>query len=233
MKAPSPAAGALLVVVLAGCSGLRSAAPQTVTYVLRAPVAGAASTAPAGPLAARSLKVMGVVAQPGYDGDRILLLGGDRSLGFFAASRWVETLPEVVGTLTVETLRNAAALRTVLDESAPFGSDFTLRLTIRRFDAEYPVAGAPPRITVSFACTVARADRTILANFVVDAQAEAAADRMSAVVAAFEQATQRALAESVGRTLETLVAAEATPVPGTAPPAPGGSPATAPGASRS
>lgn len=212
MKAPIVVAGALLAVVLGGCSGLRSREPETVSYLLRVPAAasaGAPATAPAGPLAARSLKVVRVLAQPGYDGDRILLVGADRSLGFFAASRWVDTLPQIVGTLAVETLRNTAALRTVLDENAPFAPDYTLRLTIRRFDAEYPARGAPPRITVSLACTVARGDRTILANFVVESRTEAEADRMAAVVAAFEAATQQALADATARTLDALVAAGA------------------------
>lgn len=213
MKPWSIATGVLMVLVLAGCSGLRGRGPETVSYVLRAPppaaMAAAAepATAPSGPLAARSLKVMRVVAQPGYDDDRILLLGADRSLGRFAASRWVEPLPAVVGTLAVEMLRGTAALRSVLDETAPFGADYGLRLTIRRFDAEYPLPGAPPRVTVSFDCAVARADRTILGSFVVQAQAESTADRMSAVVAAFEQATQQALGESVQRTLAILQAA--------------------------
>lgn len=218
MKAPLRAIGASLALALAGCSGLRSQAPETVSYLLRAPAASAAS-APAGPLAARSLKVVRVVAQPGYDGDRILLLGADRSLGFYSGSRWVEPLPAVVGTLAVEALRNAAALRYVLDETAPFGADYTLRLTIRRFDAEYPTAGAPPRVTVGFACTVARADRSVLENFLVQAEAPASADRMVAVVAAFEQATQQALGESVQRTLAVLqanVAASTAVPPGTA-----------------
>jgi cholesterol transport system auxiliary component len=213
MKAPLVvAAAALLAVSLGACSGLRSREPETVSYLLRVPPAAsadAAATAPSGPLASRSLKVVRVLAQPGYDGDRILLLGADRSLGFFAASRWVDTLPQVVGTLAVETLRNTAALRTVLDENAPFAPDYTLRLTIRRFDAEYPSPGAPPRITVSFACTVARGDRTILANFLVESRIEAAADRMAAVVAAFEAATQQALGDATRRSLETLAAAGA------------------------
>lgn len=206
MKAPLRAAGATLVLALCGCSGLRSQAPETVSYLLRAPAPATAAAAPTGPLAAQSLKVVRVVAQPGYDGDRILLLGADRSLGFYSGSRWVEPLPAVVGTLAVEALRNAATLRYVLDDTAPFGADYTLRLTIRRFDAEYPSAGAPPRVTVGFACTVARADRSVLENFVVQAEVPAAADRMAAVVAAFEQATQQALGESVQRTLAVLQA---------------------------
>ena len=198
----------LLVVALAGCSGLRSQVPETVSYVLRAPPAGepvpASAAAPSGPLSSRALKVAPVVAQPGYDGDRILLLGEDRSLGYFAASRWIEPLPAMVGTLAVEMLRDTAALRSVLDETAPFAADYRLRLTIRRFDAEYPSPREPPRITVSLAGTVARADRAIVDNFVVQAQVEASADRMTAVVTAFEQAAQRALGEAVQRTLGVL-----------------------------
>ena len=51
---------------------------------------------------------------------------------------------------------------------------------------------------------MARGDRTILANFVVESRTEAAADRMAAVVAAFEEATQQALGEATRRSLETL-----------------------------
>ena len=115
-----------------------------------------------------------MVAQPGYSGDRILLLGDDRSLGFFAASRWVDALPAVVGTLAVESLRGTARLRAVHDENAPFSADYTLRLTIRRFDAQYAASGQAPRVTVGLECAIGRrTDRTTVASFAVEAQAAA------------------------------------------------------------
>lgn len=222
-------AGALLALALAGCSGLRSRDTQTVSYLLRAPAVAAPAVvaaataagsvgpqaaggmAAAGPLAATSLQVLRVVAQPGYGSDRILLLGDDRSLGYFAASRWVDALPAVVGTLAVETLRGSGALRAVHDEFAPFAADHTLRLTIRRFEAEYPAKGQPPRITVSFECALGRRpDRTAVTGFVVQAQVDAADERMRDVVAAFEQATQQALGEAVRRALDALAADLAT-----------------------
>ncbi len=150
-------------------------------------------------------KIVRVLAQPGYAGDRILLLGADRSLGFFAASRWVDTLPALVGTLAVESLRDSGALRAVYDDAAPFAADYALRLTIRRFDAEYPAAGGAPRVTVSLECTLGRrADRSTVASFRVEAQAKATDDRMSDVVAAFEQAAQQALAAMVQQTRDAL-----------------------------
>lgn len=206
MRFPSPVTAALLALLLAGCSGLQSRDEPTVSYVLRPPTLEALPVAPiAPPLAAMSLKVLRVVAQPGYAGDRILLLGDDRSLGFFAASRWVDVLPAVVGSLAVESLRGTAALRAVYDENAPFGADYTLRLTIRRFDAEYAAKERPPHVTVSFECTIGRrSDRATVASFVVEARADAGDDRMREVVGAFEQATQAAFTDAVRRTLELL-----------------------------
>lgn len=215
MRFPSSATtGALLALLLAGCSGLQSRDAPIVSYVLRPPSLAAPVAPPvaapgiaisAAPLAALSLKVVRVVAQPGYAGDRILLLGDDRSLGFFAASRWVDMLPAVVGSLAVESLRGAGALRAVYDENAPFASDYTLRLTIRRFDAEYAAKDRPPRVKVSFECTIGRrTDRATVASFVAEAQADADDDRMREVVGAFEEATQAALTDAVRRTLELL-----------------------------
>ncbi len=217
---------ALSVVVLGGCSGLTTRDTETVSYLLRPPAmsvpgtgvavpgAAAAVSGPAEALSSASLQVVRVVAQPGYSGDRLLLLGDDRSLGFFAASRWVDVLPAVVGTLAVEALRGTGRLRAVHDENAPFSADYTLRLTIRRFDAEYPQKGRPPRVTVGFEAAVGRrTDRSTVASFVVESQANASDDRLRDVVAAFEQASQQALADLVRRALAALEAeAAAAPV---------------------
>jgi cholesterol transport system auxiliary component len=210
MKPVPTLAGVVLALALAGCAGLTSRDVATVRYVLRppavsAPVAAGGVTAGADRLAATSLKVVRVVPQPGYSGDHILLLGDDHSLGFFAASRWVDTLPAIVGTLAAESMRDTGRLQAVHDENAPFAADYTLRLTIRRFDAQYAAAGQAPRVTVGLECAIGRrTDRGTVASFAVEGQAVAAADRMRDVVAAFERAAQQALAEAVRRTLGTL-----------------------------
>jgi cholesterol transport system auxiliary component len=218
MKSVFTVAGTVLALALAGCSGLTTRDDVTVSYVLRppavaAPAAGSGAATPAADrLSGTSLKVVRVVAQPGYAGDRILLLGEDRSLGFFAASRWVDALPAVVGTLAVESLRGTARLRAVHDENAPFAADYTLRLTIRRFDAQYAAPGQAPAVTVGLECAIGRrTDRSTVASFAVEVQAVAADDRMRDVVAAFEQAAQQALAEAVRRTIDTLEADVARP----------------------
>jgi cholesterol transport system auxiliary component len=188
----------MALLALGGCSGLlssRSAAP--VTYVLRPAIAadavsGAASSS--GPMSAPSLQVQRVAAAPGYSRDEILLTQPDRRLDVYAASRWPDALPVVVERLVVDALRQHGRWSVVHDAAAPFAADQLLRVTVRRFDAEYTSVGGPPTVRVVLDATLARrGDRAVLAAFTVEASSAAAEERMSAIVAAFERATAEAL----------------------------------------
>ena len=189
---------AMALLALGGCSGLlssRSAAP--VTYVLRPAIAadavsGAASSS--GPMSAPSLQVQRVAAAPGYSRDEILLTQPDRRLDVYAASRWPDALPVVVERLVVDALRQHGGWSVVHDAAAPFAADLLLRVTVRRFDAEYTTVGGPPTARVVLDATLARrGDRAVLAAFTVEASSAAGEERMSAIVAAFERATAEAL----------------------------------------
>lgn len=199
---PRPAAALSLamtaLLALGGCSGLlssRSAAP--VTYVLRPAVAAdvASDSAPMSSRApAPSLQVQRVAASPGYARDEILLTQPDRRLDVYAASRWPDALPVVVERLTVDALRQYGGWSVVHDAAAPFAADRLLRVTVRRFDAEYTAAAGPPTVRVVLDATLARrGDRAVLAAFTAEASSTATEDRMSAIVAAFERATGEAL----------------------------------------
>jgi len=205
----SPAARTVLPVLamlaLGGCSGLltgRSATP--VTYVLRpAMAADAASALPSSTASARppatSLQVQRVAVAPGYARDEILLTQPDRRLDVYAASRWPDVLPVVVERLVVDALRQHGAWSVVHDAAAPFAADQLLRVTVRRFDAEYAAAGGPPTVRVVLDATIARrGDRAVLAAFTAEASSAAAEDRMSAIIAAFERATGSALSQVAG-----------------------------------
>ena len=205
----SPAARTVLPVLamlaLGGCSGLltgRSATP--VTYVLRpATAAEAASALPSSTGSARpaapSLQVQRVAVAPGYARDEILLTQPDRRLDVYAASRWPDALPVVVERLVVDALRQHGAWSVVHDAAAPFAADQLLRVTVRRFDAEYVAAGGPPTVRVVLDATIARrGDRAVLAAFTAEASSAASEDRMSAIIAAFERATGSALSQVAG-----------------------------------
>jgi cholesterol transport system auxiliary component len=179
----------------AGCTGLfhSNAAPEQL-YYLRAPApTTAANSAAPLPANAPGIRVLTPLASPGLDSTHIMLVQADHRMSFFTASRWPSTAPEVVESLVVQTLRASGAWSAVMDSGSPFPADYLLRVSVRRFEADY-TQGSPPTVQVQFDCSVGRrAGRDLLASFSVAGSATASADRMSEVLAAFEQAAGTAL----------------------------------------
>ena len=211
---------ALLAALLAGCSGLRSREPQAVVFTLRPP----AAVAPAAPLApevasrlgATSLQVLKVMPQPGYAGDRVLLRLADQSLSHYAGARWADNLPRVIESLAAAALRADGALRSVQDDAGPFLTDYSLRLTVRRFDAELApgqdAREGTPTVRVAFDCVLGRrSDRSVVAAFSAEGSARPAAHRRGDVIPAFEAAAQAALASVAAQTRAALAADSAPP----------------------
>jgi cholesterol transport system auxiliary component len=195
-RATGPQLAALLGVTLgaAGCTSFfHSTAQPEQLYYLKAPEVAAAATATALPAGAPSIRVLTPQATPGLDSTHIMLVQADHRMSFYTASRWPATAPEVVESLAVQTLRASGAWSAVMDSTSPFPSDYLLRISLRRFEADYS-AGTVPTVYVVLDCSLGRrAGRDLLASFSASGSAAAAADRMGEVVAAFEQAAGTAL----------------------------------------
>lgn len=200
-------AAALLPLLLAGCGGLfhSNTKPEQI-YYLRAPSAlgddsaSASASSSASATAARasptraSLSVARPVAEPGLDSPHIMLVRADHRMNFYTGSRWPATSPEVLEALAVETLRASGAWSSVEDSASPFLSDYLLQIRVRRFEADYGAGAAAPVVQVRLDCVIGRRQgREVLSTFSASGSAPAAANRMSDVVAAFEQATGIAL----------------------------------------
>ena len=198
----------LLCVCLAGCSGLfKSTAPPEQIYFLRAPSAAGTSTRAAGSTTAAgstsaaegtatgaSVRVGRPVAGPGLDTPRIMLVQADHRMNFFADSRWPAATPDLIGALTVQTLRGSGVWPSVEDTSSPFPSNYLLQIAVRRFEADYAAGTEAPEVHVVLDCIVGRREgREVIATFVASGSAQAAANRLGEVVSAFEQATGLAL----------------------------------------
>jgi ABC-type uncharacterized transport system auxiliary subunit len=196
---------------LGGCSGFRSDATAPVSWLLRAPVAsGAPSVAPApeaaSTLTAVALRVERPIAPPGFDTDRVLVVREPRVLEHYAGSRWTGALPDVLRVLLIDTLRGTDAFASVHDNAAALHSDYSLRVAIRHFEADTTAGGAPV-VRVALDATVGRrSDRGIVATFTAEGRATADAERMRAVVAAFDAANAAALRDLATRTVEAVVA---------------------------
>jgi cholesterol transport system auxiliary component len=193
---------------LSACSGVFEsdmAAPQS--YVLRLPPA----PLPEPNNEAGSVRVQRPDASPGLESERIALLRTEQRFDFYAASRWAAPAPDVLESVIVDTLRGTGSFRAVFDDSAPFPPRYGLRCMLRRFEADYTKGGGAPTVFVTLDCTIGRnRDRALLASFTAAGSAAAREDRLNAVVAAFESATQAAMGE-LGRAVTAALANEKPP----------------------
>lgn len=178
------------LLALGGCGGLRSDAGPDRLYVLRA-----AQPAAAGAPVAGLLLVARPAVQPGLDTTRIAVTRAGNELDFYAGSRWSGPLPRVLEALAVQSLEGAFTTVVAADRGAG-AADYELLLTARHFEAEMGDGDGAPQAHVALECLlVAPSPRRVLASFTVDVREPAERNRMAAIVAAFERASQRAMAE--------------------------------------
>jgi len=181
---------------LIGCSGLlTSNQPTAQVYVLRpswsAPVPITAT--PAG-----SVLVELPLPAAGLATDGIAVLRSGERLDYYRAARWAAPAPELLQTLAIEALRAGHRFALVESDAGPFASDYVLSLELDHFEAEYSGDG-PPSVRVALVGTLGkRGSRAVLASVTAQSTALASADRLQAVVAAFERATGDALSQLAG-----------------------------------
>jgi cholesterol transport system auxiliary component len=186
----------------AGClGGLKEEAPPPRIYRVDAPSFGAG-----GALAADLKIVVGQVA-PGLDGSGIAGVWPGQRLDYLAGARWADDLPALVGTALIESFQDSGRLRSVQGDLGRFQATHTLVVEVRRFEADY-TGGGLPVAQVSFAATVGRDDRRVLASFTASASESATANRQSAVVAALDAAFARAAGDLAVKCLEAIGADE-------------------------
>ena len=198
----------LFLLALTGCASVLSSQDiPPVVYVLRAP------SIPVNPAlnalklpSVLSLQILHVQPHPGYASDRILLSRTDSSLDFYAGSRWAEPLPSIVETFAVESFRGAQSLAVVHDSASPIGGVYTLRLTIRRFDADYQNgAGSVPVVRIMIDALLARRDdRSVVGVFPVQAFVPASSNRMSSIIAAFNSAAWTSVTNLIEPVLDAI-----------------------------
>jgi ABC-type uncharacterized transport system auxiliary subunit len=197
-------AAMLSVLSLAGCGSLfRSHAPATTTYEL------SVAPRPAGAPIAADLAVLGPHVRSGLDNDRIAALYPDRRLDYLAAARWSGPLDEMLLDLTLQAFRGTAALRNVDTDASAFASGYWLELDVVDFQAEYPDAtsatGEAPTVHVHLVGRIGGGgDRHLLGQVDAETRRRAASNRRTAVIEAYNQAADQALAKVVAETTETL-----------------------------
>jgi cholesterol transport system auxiliary component len=190
-----------LLLLLAGCStGFKSNVPLAQVYVLRPTATATATTTASATPGLGTVQVMPPQAAAGLATDSIIVLRPGERLDFYSAVHWAAPAPGMLQILAIDALRAANRFAMVESDAGPFPSDYVLSLELRHFEAEYAGTG-PPTVHVALVCTLGRrGTRELIVSFTAESQVTAQADRMQAVVAAFEQATGEALSQLAART---------------------------------
>jgi ABC-type uncharacterized transport system auxiliary subunit len=144
--------------------------------------------------------IVAVRAIPGLDTDRILVKGPGARLNYYAGARWPDHLPEILATTVRLSLESSGRFNRVSSGSQIKRIEWSLDLELREFFAVVTTAGTPPRVHVKLVGHL----NCGLGNTAVSAAttAPAQADKLSAIIAAFQSATDNALI-SLGGQLET------------------------------
>ncbi|MGA8709284.1 MAG: ABC-type transport auxiliary lipoprotein family protein [Steroidobacteraceae bacterium] len=193
-----------LLALTACFSGLNSKTPAQQRYVLQLPATLTPEPEARAAPAMGAVQVMRPAVAPGLATEGIAVLRSGARLDYYSNARWAADAPSALQSLIIESLRHAGRFAMVEAEGGPFASQYLLSLDLTHFEARYGADG-PPTIEVELVASLGRrSDRSMLRSFTAHSDVRAQADRMQAVIAAFEQATGEALAQ---------ISAGATPQP--------------------
>lgn len=194
----------LLPLALAGCGGLLGGGGPAGLYRFGAESPPATEAQATGQSILVSYR--GAEFEPESRGDRILTATGG-SVSYVADARWIAPASQLFDGALLRSLGSLSpAIRIVRPGDIP-RPDFTLDVDVRRFEAAYLGGDAPEAIVEANVRLIRRSDRSIVGEWPVAAREPAAENRVTAIVAAFDRATNAVTArinaltgETVGRT---------------------------------
>jgi cholesterol transport system auxiliary component len=185
---------------LAGCSGNLIGPPPAPQLYLLHPEFGPLQ-APAVPW---ELTVAQPVAPESLDTERIALINAPNVMDYYAHAQWTDRAPLLLQGLLVEAFEKSQRIAAVGRESAGIRSDYILQSELHDFEAYYAVLDTPPKIRVSLTASLLGSLRhEVIATVQVSREADAAANNLAAVTAAFSQATGEAVVYLVNWALNT------------------------------
>jgi len=184
----------LAAVLLGGCaSGLERDAPEPAIYVLSAPRVEATTTV----LMPVDLSVLQPILAPALATDRIATRWPGNRMDYYAGARWGGDAGLVVQAALVESLRSTGNYRSVESDPGRFRPTHVLAVELSRLEADYTTGEVPVARVVMTAMVARHPDRRTLASWTVQAEQPAAANTLTDVMAALDEAFRRAALEVV------------------------------------
>jgi cholesterol transport system auxiliary component len=185
----------LMVVItlsLCGCTGsfFESKSPVPQVYVL-----AAAAPAAEGEALKIDIAIGFPSTAPGLDTERVAVLRGANQLDYYSGAMWGDSAPHIVQYLLVSSLQRSNKFHSVTSEQARVAADYVLDIDLQDFQAEYD-AQSQPTAHVTLAVSLLRIkDRKLIGNWRISAAVPASNNRLSAVIEAFQAASQQVAAQ--------------------------------------
>lgn len=172
---------------LAACSGLtKSDNPVVTTWWLKPYTGMTQATTPDTVL---PLKLV-VTAVPGLDSDQVLTLSREAELKPYAGARWADHVPELLTSLIGRSLDESGRFEVVPARAGGGTAECDLRLEVREFFADLSAGGNTTAVRVAFNGRYQCEPGTPV--YIQSSASVAVGDeRMSVIVAAFQQALDR------------------------------------------
>ncbi|MFM2043920.1 MAG: hypothetical protein RLY86_2496 [Pseudomonadota bacterium] len=158
------------------------------------------------------------LAHAGIDTTRVALQQSGNQLTYFSNANWVDTAPEMVQQLLVESFENTNRIVSVGREATGLRADFILKSDLREFHAEYgggePGKDAPEAHVRLVTKLVRMPRRNIVAGDTFLARVRATGPDMVDIVRAFDEAMDAVMRRAVEWTIRQGASnAESTPLP--------------------
>lgn len=182
----------------AACSQLPIGKPPPQMYTLTPK-----STYPADlPEAPWQLAIERPTAPAGLSSARIAVARQPLTLDYYSGVAWVDDAPNMVQRLMVESFENSRKIIGVGRDGVSFRSDFTLKVELREFQAEYFDGAEIPTINVRVNVKMVQMpQRTIMASQGFEIRRQAPSNKMSDIVLTFDAALGLVLRDVVVWTL--------------------------------
>ena len=179
---------------LAACSDLIGPPEAPKLYVLKPAMAAIAP----GAKVTWALSIPIPNASASLDTRRIAIMRPPASLDYYANVAWSDDLPALVQAALLEAFEKCGRIDAVFRDSDAARMDYILTADIGDFEARYDTQDGIPTAVVHISVQLLDAvKRNIIGHFAAEEEAQATANSVDAVVAAFDEALSRACAKIV------------------------------------
>jgi len=190
----------LAVALLGGCGGLQRDTPEPATYVLTPPRPEVVTAI----FLPADVAVLEPKAAPELVTERVATRWPGNRIDYYAGARWGGEAARVVQSALVEGLRSTGNLRSVEADPTQFRPTHVLSVELTRLEADYTAGGVPVARVEMTAALARHPERRALASWTVRAEQPAAANTLTAVMAALDEAFGRAGVEVVMGTIGAI-----------------------------